>query len=126
MQKIHNYPSLLPSSIKETIRVDSPVYGSTHESCHNWLTTYNNTYYSKSIFFKGPLLLSGTTIVELLPLTSFVSLKLYKTNVKQALLTIQSSGDSCEWQNVNFILYNVEGLRKSQASYRTNVDYSDL
>ena len=126
MQKIHNYPSLLPQSIKDTIRIDSPVHGSSYESCGNWMNTYNNAHYSKSIFFKGPLLSFGTKITELLPLTSFLSIKLYKTNVKQALLTIQGSGDSCEWQNDNFMLYNVEGLRRSKVSYRVNIDYSNF
>ena len=123
MQKIHIYPSLLPQSIRETILADSPVVGSTHECCENWLKIYNNRYYTKSIFFKGLLLLSGTKITALLPLTSFLSIKLYKTNVKQTLLTLQGSGDSCDWLNDNFIIYKIDGLRKSQASYRTNINY---
>ena len=110
MQKFQNYPSLLPPSIRETISAHSPVAGSNHESCENWLKIYNNTHFSKSIYFKGPLLSADTKIVPLLPLTSFVSLKLYKANIKQTLLTLQGSGDSCEWQNSNFILYNIEGL----------------
>ena len=125
MQKFQNYPSLLPLSIRETIPVHSPVAGSNHESCGKWLKIYNNTHYSKSIFFKGPLLSADVKIVSLLPLTSFVSLKLYKANVKQTLLTLQGSGDSCAWQNSNFILYNIEGLRKSTVSYRSKVDYSN-
>ena len=125
MQKFQNYPSLLPPSIKETISAYSPVDGSNHESCEKWLKIYNNTHFSKSLFFKGPLLSADAKIVSLLPLTSFVSLKLYKTNIKQTLLTLQGSGDSCTWQNSNFTLYNIEGLRKSKVSYRSKVDYSN-
>ena len=94
LHKIHNYPSLIPQSIRKTIPENSPVMGSTHESCENWLKIYNNPYYSKSVFYKGPLLLSGTKINENLPLTSFIALKLYKKNIKEALLNLQGSGDT--------------------------------
>ena len=125
MHKIHNYPSLLPESIVETIPLDSPVVGSNYESCEHWLKLYNSFPYNNSIFFKGPLLLSGTEIIENLPSTSFKSIKLFKTNVKQALLSSQSSGNTCEWQNSNFLLYNVTGLRKSNVSYRAAINYSE-
>ena len=125
LHKIHNYPTLLPKSIRETIPVNSPVAGSNHESCESWLKIYNNTFYNKSVFFKGPLLLSGTTIYENLPLTSFRAMKLYKKNIKEALLNIQSSGDSDDWQNNNFILYDFSGLRRSETSYRSAVNYNE-
>ena len=37
LHKIQYYPSLLPISIRETIPADSPIAGSTHESCEKWL-----------------------------------------------------------------------------------------
>ena len=58
MQKTINYPSLLPPSIRNTIGQGSSVLRSTHETCENWLKIYDNFYYRKSIFFKGPLLLT--------------------------------------------------------------------
>ena len=125
MQKFHNYPSLLPSSIIETISKDSPIQGSNHELCESWLKIYNNFPHRNSLFFKGPLLLSTSNINENLPLASFKTIKAYKANVKQAVLTFQSSGDTYEWQNDNFPLYNIEGLRKSQVSYRSPVDYTE-
>ena len=125
MHKFHDYPSLLPSSIIETISKDSPIQGSNHELCESWLKIYNNFPYRNSLFFKGPLLLSTSNINENLPLASFKTIKAYKANVKQALLTIQSSGDTYEWQNDNFPLYNIEGLRKSQVSCRSPVDYTE-
>ena len=124
LHKIQNYPSLLPNSIRETIPEDSPIAGSTHESCENWLKIYNTSNYNRSVFFKGPLLLSGTKVNENLPLTSYISMKLYKTNVIEALRRIQSSGDACEWQNDNFLIYNYSGLRKSHASYRATINYN--
>ena len=125
MHKVHNYPTLLPKSIRETIPVNSPVAGSNHESCANWLKIYNNPFYNKSVFFKGPLLLSGTSINENLPLASFIAIKLYKKNIKEALLSSQSSGDTDDWQNYNFVLYNFSGLRRSHTSYRSTVNYND-
>ena len=124
MHKINIYPSLLPQSIRDTISVDSQVAGSTHESCENWLKRYNNSHYCKSLFFKGPLLLSGTTIMNDLPLASFVSIKLFKSNIRHAILVLQGSGDSCEWQSNNFILHNITGLRKSHTLYRVAVNYN--
>ena len=69
--------------------------------------------------------MATSNINENLPLASFKTIKAYKANVKQAVLTIQSSGDTYEWQNDNFPLYNIEGLRKSQVSYRSPVDYTE-
>ena len=126
MQKIINYPSLLPPSILKTISQDGPIPGSTHNTCQKWLTDYNNCYYRNSIFFKGPLIVSDLDKYLKLPTVSFVNMKKYKSNVKQALLVSQSSGDPCEWQNSNFILYNISGLRKSAVTYRNMVDYKDM
>ena len=52
MQKTINYPSLLPKSILSTIVEGSPIPGSTHESCDQWLNIYDNCYYRNSIFSK--------------------------------------------------------------------------
>ena len=123
MHKAQCYPSLLPQSIRETIPLDSPIAGSTHETCENWLKKYSNFNFTKSLFYKGPLLLSGTQIMGHLHLTSFLSIKTFKTNIKTEILGLQGSGESCEHNN-NFLIYNINGLDKSQASYRVNVDYN--
>ena len=125
MQKIINYPSLVPPSIIKTISKDSPTPESSHESCEEWLIKYNNFYYNKSIFFKGPLVLSDFSNNINLPPESYKRIKLYKNNIKQAFLTIQSSGEPCDWHNSNFLLYNITGLRKSSATYRKPVNYVD-
>ena len=64
-------------------------------------------------------------INENLSLSSFVSLKSYKNNVKRALLIKQSSGDFNEWQTDNFVLYNTSGLRKSNIQ-RERILYTAL
>ena len=125
MHKIYSYRSLLPLTILETIPENSPTFGSTHESSENWLSIYNNAHYRKSIFCKGPLLSATSDINNNLSPASFVSIASYKNNVKQSLLVIQGSGDSCDWQNNNFPLYNISGLRKSCTANRNIIDYAD-
>ena len=41
MHKVKNYPSLLPDLVLKTIADDSPIPGSTHESCQLWLKLYD-------------------------------------------------------------------------------------
>ena len=124
MEKIHKYARLLPLTIVKTISDDSPVPGSTHESCENWLKIYNFRYHS-SVFYKGPLLFADSEINENLPPASNLNIKTYRAKLKLLLLNLQSSGDPCEWQNDNFPLYNIKGLRKSEATYRSKINYVD-
>ena len=126
VHKVRNFPSLLPPSINATISKDSPVHGSTHETCESWLKFYDNNIYRNSVFYKGPLLPLSSTIEENLPLASFITMKAYKRNVKHALLDIQSAGEKYLWENSNFVLHNIKGLRKSNTTYRNNVDYTEI
>ena len=41
-----------------------------------------------------------------------------KVNFSNALLKTQSIGDKDQWENENFILYNIKGLRKSKTEYK--------
>ena len=123
LHKARHFPSLIPSSIRSTISEGSPGPGSTYETCGDWLKTYGNHIYAKSIFFKGPLILANSMINENLSHASFVTLKAYKSNVKQAILVRQCDGDADEWQTNNFVLYNTSGLRKSNAD-REQVNYT--
>ena len=106
IHKPRNFPSALPSSIAETIPRNNPINDSTHETCKEWLLSY--------------------AIENNLSLASFLSLKAYKNNVKHALLTAQSSGDINIWNNENFVLFNIKGLRKSNTEYRSKVNYCEL
>ena len=123
--KIRNCPSLIPPSVRLTISEDCPTSDSTHESCEAWLNNYNNHIYNKSVFFKGPLMFVTTMINENLSAESFVSLKIYKKNIKETLLVEQKSGITDKWQNENFVLYNINGLRKS-CSQKERVKYTQF
>ena len=66
----------------------------------------------------------ATTILdENFSVASIGAFKLYKKNLNKTLLLKQKSGDSVEWQNDNFVLYNSLGLRQSNLQ-REPVDYS--
>ena len=123
IRKTRHFPSLLPTSVVATISKESPVPDSTHVTCENWLNSYNNHFYRKSLFFKGPLLLLSSGVEETLSLASLLTISCYKTNVKDFLLKIQSGSDPTNWQNSNFPLYNITGLRKSNITNRTNINY---
>ena len=125
MYKIGNCPSLLPLSVRSTISENRPTSDSTHESCEVWLNNYNNHIYNKSLFFKGPLMFVTTTLNENLPPESFINFKAYKKNIRKALLAQQKIGSADEWQNENFLLYNIVGLRKS-CSQKERVNYTQF
>ena len=78
--------------------------GSTHISCENWLKTYNNFLYHKSIFFKGRLLTLETNLTKNLSLIVFLTMKARRKKYKKTLLSWQNSGETDEWLNKNFIL----------------------
>ena len=126
VHKARKFSSSLPSSIADTISSNSPINESTHETCEEWLKKYDNNIYRNSVFYKGPLLLLSNTIELNLSPASFLTLRAYKNNVKYALLKTQSIGDQDQWENENFILYNIKGLRKSKTEYRKKINYSEL
>ena len=113
IHKVKHFPRSLPLSLTNTIPENIPTPGSTHESCEDWLLDYNNHIYRASFFFKGPLLSIIPYIAALTTPTSLLQIKIYKNNVKTALLKAQAEGDVNEWEASNFILNNIPGLRKS-------------
>ena len=121
MQKIRNFTSLLPRSIRDTIYTESPRPESTYEICENWFKFDNNHYFRKYIFCKGPLLIyARSNIDQTLSLASLLSIRAYlKRHLKDALLRKQSSGNSTEWENENFAIFNIDGLRQSRVSMYT-------
>ena len=114
MHKVNQLPRELPKSIRETIPQNAPLVNPDHENCREWLAEYGSSIYNKSIFYKGPLLYSKYISERTLSPASFISIKPFKNNVKRILLGLQAQGDVDEWQNNNFILYNICGLRMSK------------
>ena len=58
-------------------------------------------------------------VSELLGPANKMPLKQYKKNLKDILLDFQSSDSEHEWQNDNFILYKIPGLRLSKRNENT-------
>ena len=113
IHKVKHFPRSLPMSLTNTITENSPIPGSTHETCEDWLSEYNNHIYRTSFFFKGPLISIIPNIVELTTPVSLLKIKVYKNNVKAALLKMQTAGDVNEWEANKFILNSIPGLRRS-------------
>ena len=113
MYKANNFPQSLPISVRDTIACDAPTYGSDHETCQEWLKIYGSNCFSKSVFFKGPLLLIDDKLNQLATGSTKLPYKLHRKRSKNILLKLQNEGDDEEWQAGNFILNNISGLRKS-------------
>ena len=111
MYKIHKFPFLLPPSICNTIAENSPTPGSSHETCAEWITEFDNTLYRNTIFYKGPLLFTEMANHDF---SSTHTINALKNKIKKSLLNLQNLGDTDEWQPDNFKLYSVTGLRKSK------------
>ncbi len=96
---------------KKTIPSEIPIAESTHENCQEWLETYGNVYYRKSIFFKGPLLAISSSNISITTLSSLFSMNIYKNEAKRFLIEQQSQGAPDEWPP--FLLNSIPGLRRS-------------
>ena len=119
VEKTRTFPSLLPPSVVSTIHTSSPVPGSTHEDCENWLQVYNTLTYRNSLFFKGPMLYCTSGIIENLNTDKIYSMKSFKTKVRNVILSCQNEGVSNEWQPDNFVLGKFKGLRSSTSRNET-------
>ena len=125
MQKIRNFTSLLLRSIKNTISTESPGLGSTYENCENWLWFYSNHANCTTINFLQRSTLYICALEKTLHLASLLSIKAYKRYLKDTLLRNQSSGNPSEWKNKNVSVFNIDGLRRSQVTYRKKINYDD-
>ena len=112
LNRIHNAPSSIPISVKDTISPSSPSTDPNTDYNSDWYSTYNQTPYNTSTFFKGPLLYTNI-LTDNPHLHIHSSLNSYKQRIKVYLLEVQCSGDSQEWESKNFKLTNLPGLRRS-------------
>ena len=110
MYKIYNNPTILPTSVANTIPSEAPM-PQTIDYNSEWYSEYNSIPFNTSTFFKGPLLYTDITInsTEL----NVHSENTYKNTVKIYLHGVQSSGDPEEWSPNNFKLNSMAGLRRS-------------
>ena len=113
MHKLHHFPESLPQSVRETIASNSPKQATDHISSEEWLGEYGTTCYSRTLFFKGPLLHIDDRFGSLVNCATLLSYKSYRAQAKTRLLALQSVGETDIWQADNFVLSTINGLRKS-------------
>ena len=65
MHKARHFPLDLPRSVRKTVAENSPLPGATHESSNEWLPNLSYRLYTRSVFYKGPLLSIIPEISEL-------------------------------------------------------------
>ena len=114
VEKVRNFPKILPVSISSLISPNAPTHKSTFESSSDWLENFGTPIYQHSIFYKGVLLYLREEFNELPTSINKGYLKCYKNRVKCKLLEIQSKGDDNEWVPENFSINYISGLRKSE------------
>ena len=113
MHKARHFPLDLPRSMRKTVAENWPLPGAPHESSNEWLQHISYHLYTRSVFYKGPLLSIIPKISELITPPTLLNAKIYKKDIRKALMKYQSSGDTKEWQSGNFLLFDIPGLRKS-------------
>ena len=116
MHKISTFPKLLPQSLKDTIPGNVPntiVSDDTFEEHSDWIEKFGSQVYRNTLFYKGPLLQIDSKFNEIRSPSACLSMKIFKNNVTNSLLKYQSSGEKDEWLANNFVLYNINGLRRS-------------
>ena len=114
MHKIKYFPHTVPRSIKNLFPNNVPTFDSNQDNSSDWLSTYGNSVFRQSIFFKGPLLAITETNVNITCLPSLFSINIYKSNAKRILLEQQSTRNDYDNSWPTFLLNNILGLRKSQ------------
>ena len=120
LNKVNNFPTLLPVSVRQTISDQAPSLLTEIDHTSDWYSKYNCTPFNTSIFLKGPLLY--THIMSENPTLHNIRPHIFKKQVKSCILRIQKRGDSEEWDNSNsnFMLYNLPGARRSNRLLNNN------
>ena len=92
VEKIRNFPQILPKSMLRLISHDAPTNTSTLESSSNWLENYGTTIYRHSVFFKGPLLSVREEYKDLSTNIHKSSLKSFKKESRVNFLKLNQVG----------------------------------
>ena len=120
MNKVHNFPQLLPKSVLDTVsREDMSSGRDSYLSV--WYQTHNTPTYRMTTYFKGPILFNNFANSPDNDWVAFDNLNRFKVNVKtylnkyvQSLPKTGNENESdVEWLPENFPLYQTAGLRSS-------------
>ena len=78
MHKAMHFTLDLPRSVIKAVAENSPFPGETHESSIEWLQNLSYCLYTRSVFYKGPLLSIIPEISELVTPPTMFNAKIYK------------------------------------------------
>ena len=86
---------LLPNSLLQTNPTNTPVAGSTHDTCSTWLQTYVINTFSNRLFYSdiSNELSVGNSIV----ISNFKTLGIYQNIIKAHLAKIHEMGETEIW-----------------------------
>lgn len=119
MNKVKNFPHLLPKSVLNTIASDSPNpgYNSQEAYLSAWFRYHNTSVFRTSTFFKGPILYKRFCDDDKNNWIACDNVRKFKINLKTYLIRdVQCTGTeeySNLWIPENFPLHTVPGLRSS-------------
>ncbi len=100
--------------MRGTIAINAPKPGNSHAECEEWLEKFSAPCYSKTLFYKGPLIYADDKYSHVISPATLISYKVYRKRVKDLLLKAQTQGEGHEWQFNNFALNDIAGLRRSE------------
>ncbi len=94
MHKVYNFSQSLPLSVRSTIASGAPKQGNSHSECEEWLQKFGMPCYSKTIFYKGPLMYSDDKYSHVISPATLISFKVYRNRVKDLLKVTYTNGNS--------------------------------
>ena len=122
MNKIHNFPQLLPKSVLDTVTKE-PLTPSQNSYLSEWYQTHNTPTYRMTTYFKGPILFNDFINNPDNYWITLDNLNRFKINVKTYLIrdvqcaskteNLNLNDADVEWLPENFPLYQMTGLRSS-------------
>ena len=118
--KLHHSPETIPQTIKHLIPPTAPNPENVVDYSSDWYTIYNSYPYNKSIFFKGPILFTDIVNEEHERYSHTTNSVSVKKITKKCLLNTQKAGNEEEWENSNFKLMELTGLRRSKRNIKQN------
>ena len=118
MHKAKSFPSLLPTSVKNTIPnpiLSMSIIDQSDPAFINWLAEFNNHIYRNSVFFKGPLLyFEPSTVQNYASPAAYLSFNIFKSESKRFQFRLQSDGIDDDWHTNDFLIFNIKCLRTAR------------
>ena len=126
IHKAKNFPSLIPISVKSTIKeniLNMPILDQSDPIFLSWVEEFNTHIYRNSLFFKGPLLyFDPTTVRNYATPAAHISFNVFRSQTKKFLLRQQAEGSKNDWKTNDFAIFSIRCF-KTARHYGKIVDY---